>query len=101
LTRRNYAEIHIVGGGAQNRVLNRFTAAATGRRVVAGPIEATALGNLGMQMLATRAAGSLEEVRAIIAQSFPTETFEPRDHAAWERHYERFQQYCTAAMIRS
>jgi rhamnulokinase len=101
LTSRSYSEIHIVGGGAQNRVLNQFTADATGRRVVAGPIEATALGNIGMQILATRAAESLEEVRAIIARSFPAETFEPNNHSAWEKQYNRFQEYCTATMIRS
>ena len=52
-------------------------------------------------MLATRAAGSLEEVRDIISKSFPATVFEPREHAAWEKHYARFQQYCTATMIRS
>ena len=101
LTGKTYPEIHIVGGGAQNAVLNQFTADSTGRRVMAGPIEATALGNIGMQMLATRAAGSLEEVRDIISKSFPATVFEPREHAAWEKHYARFQQYCTATMIRS
>ncbi len=101
LTGKTYAEIHIVGGGAQNRVLNQFTAEATGRRVVAGPVEATALGNIGMQMLATRAAGSLDEVRDIISKSFPAETFEPRERAAWEKTYAHFQQYCTAVMIQS
>lgn len=101
LTGKTYPEIHIVGGGAQNRVLNQFTSEATGQRVIAGPIEATALGNIGMQMLATRAAGSLEDVREIIAESVPTGIFEPREQAVWENQYARFQQYCIATMIRS
>jgi rhamnulokinase len=94
LTGRMFREIHIVGGGAKNRVLNQFTAEATGRRVVAGPIEATALGNLGMQMLAVGAVSSIAEARRIIARSFPTEIFEPREHDQWQEVYARFRSYC-------
>ena len=97
LTGRKYEEIHIVGGGAKNELLNHFTADATGKRVVAGPVEATALGNIGMQMLATNAVSSLEEVRTVIARSFPAQVYEPRDHDQWDRAYTRFQQYCAAS----
>lgn len=97
LTGRHFREIHIVGGGAKNELLNQFTAEATGRRVVAGPVEATALGNIAMQMLASRAVGSLEEVRQLIAHSFPAQTHEPQQHAEWERAYRRFREYCDAA----
>jgi rhamnulokinase len=82
-----------MGGGSKNRILNQFTADATGRRVLAGPAEATALGNIGMQLLATGAANSLAEVRAIIDRSFATETFEPRETDKWERHLVRFKHY--------
>ena len=55
LTGTAITEIRIVGGGSRNRLLNQFTADATGRTVVAGPVEATALGNIAMQMVATGA----------------------------------------------
>jgi len=93
LTGRQFTEIRIVGGGARNRLLNQFTADATGRCVVAGPVEATALGNIAMQMLATGAVGSLAEARAIIDRSFPVERYEPRAADQWDMQYRRFQEY--------
>lgn len=87
-------QIRVIGGGSKNRLMNQFTADATGRRVLAGPVEATALGNIAMQILATGEASSLEEVRAIVDRSFPTEIFEPRNTDTWERQSERFEQYC-------
>jgi len=89
--------IRVVGGGSKNRLLNQMTADATGRRVLAGPAEATALGNVAVQILATGAAGSLEEVRETIERSFPAEVFEPREPEAWERQAGRFESYCEAA----
>ena len=68
--------VHIVGGGAQNRLLNQFAANTLGRQVVAGPFEATAVGNLLMQLLATGAISSLAEGRALIRRSFDTETYD-------------------------
>ena len=91
---RRIVEVRVVGGGSKNRLLNQFTANATGRRVLAGPAEATALGNIAIQVLATREASSLEEVRAIVDRSFPTEVFEPIDTDQWEKHFQRFEQYC-------
>ena len=93
LTCEPIRQIRIIGGGSKNRLLNQFTADATGRPVLAGPAEATALGNIGMQLLATGVASSLAEVRASIDRSFATEVFEPRDTDKWERHVARFQQY--------
>jgi rhamnulokinase len=86
-------EIQIVGGGSRNRLLNQFTADATGRTVFAGPVEATALGNIAMQMVATGAVGSLGDARAIIDRSFPVERFVPESQDSWDAHYGRFQQY--------
>jgi rhamnulokinase len=93
LTKKTIHQIRIVGGGSKNRLLNQFTADATGRRVLAGPAEATALGNIGMQILATGGATSIHEVRGLIERSFPTEIFEPRDTDRWERQVARFQHY--------
>jgi rhamnulokinase len=87
-------QIRVIGGGSRNRLLNQFTADATGRRILVGPAEATALGNVGIQMLATKEASSLQEVRAIVERSFPTEVFNPRDTDKWDHQTERFEQYC-------
>ncbi len=94
LTGSRIEQIRIIGGGARNRLLNQFTADATGRRVLAGPVEATALGNIAIQMLATGAAASLAEARAVIDRSFATEIYEPAATARWNEQYQRFQQYC-------
>src|SRR5262249_40823793 len=86
-------EVQIVGGGSQNRLLNQFTADATGRSVIAGPVEATALGNIAMQMLATGNVSTLADARRIIEHSFPAERFEPAAADRWNAHYRRFQDY--------
>ena len=91
---KRITQIRIIGGGSKNRLLNQLTADATGRRVLAGPSEATALGNVAIQILATGEATSLAEVRAIIERSFPTEIFDPRETDQWNQHAERFEQYC-------
>jgi sugar (pentulose or hexulose) kinase len=85
-------EIRIIGGGSKNRLLNQFTANATGRTVSAGPVEATALGNIAMQMVATSGM-PLADARDIIARSFPAERFEPRDTGLWDGEYGRFRSY--------
>ncbi len=87
-------QIRVIGGGSKNRLLNQFTADATRRNVLAGPAEATALGNIAIQILATGEASSLKEVRAIVDRSFPTEIFQPIETDKWERHADRFEHYC-------
>jgi rhamnulokinase len=94
LSRTQIRQIRIIGGGSKNRLLNQLTADATGRRVLAGPAEATALGNVAIQILATGGAASLQEVRAMVDRSFPTEVFEPIETDKWDQHAERFEQYC-------
>lgn len=89
LTGKKTDALNIVGGGTQNRLLSQFAANAIGRPVITGPIEATAAGNILMQMLAMGAINSLEEGRAVIRRSFPLETFEPQDVAAWDAAYQR------------
>jgi rhamnulokinase len=97
ITGQEYTDIRVVGGGSRNRVLNQFTADATGCRVTAGPIEATALGNIAMQMVGTDAVNSVAEARALIDRSFPTEVFEPRDRSRWDAAYARIRQIAGAA----
>ena len=91
---RRMEQIRVIGGGSKNRLLNQWTADATGRRVLAGPAEATALGNVAMQILATGGASSLHEVRVVIDRSFPTEVFEPLDTDKWDEQARLFEQYC-------
>jgi rhamnulokinase len=93
LTGNRYEEIRVIGGGSKNRLLNQLTADATGRRVSAGPAEATALGNIAMQMLATGAVSTLAEARQVIDRSFVAERFEPRETDRWDTHYSRFRDY--------
>jgi rhamnulokinase len=94
LTGTRFEDIRIIGGGSKNRLLNQFTASATGRPVIAGPVEATALGNIAMQMLGTGAVASLAEARAVIDRSFPTDHFEPADTDQWNAQYKRFRAIC-------
>ncbi len=82
--------LHIIGGGSRNRLLNQFSANATGLEVRAGPAEATAIGNVLVQMAALGHLASLEEGRALVRRSFPCEAYAPQEVEAWEENYERF-----------
>jgi len=87
---RRIGTIHIVGGGGQNTLLNQMTADACNRPVVTGPIEATAIGNILVQGLATGDIKSLAEARGIVRESFEVKRYEPRDAAMWDRAYVRY-----------
>jgi rhamnulokinase len=82
--------IHVVGGGVRNTLLCQFTADACGRAVQAGPIEATAAGNVLMQALAQHRLGSIADLRAVVARSFLVTPYEPRNTAAWDEAALRF-----------
>lgn len=82
--------LHIIGGGVKNRLLNQFTANAISRTVVAGPSEATAVGNILFQAKALGHVHSLKEIREIIRKSFPIEIYQPENVSAWEEAYSRF-----------
>jgi len=82
--------IHIVGGGTKNRQICQFAANACGRRVVAGPVEATATGNVMMQAVAAGDVASIAEARDVIRNSFPVDEYEPQDTAAWDEAYGKF-----------
>lgn len=92
LTGRNICKLHIVGGGAKSMLLNQFAASATGRTVLAGPVEATAAGNVMIQAITLGHVSSLKTAREIIGNSFPLHHFEPRDSSEWLTAAERFAQ---------
>jgi rhamnulokinase len=79
--------VHIIGGGARNRILNQFTADATGRTVVAGPAEATAIGNILMQAIALGHLASLDDARKVVRDSFAPEIYQPGPREDWDKAY--------------
>ncbi len=82
--------IHVVGGGSQNRLLCQMTADACQRRVIAGPVEATAIGNVLIQLVGLGAIGSIADARAVVRESFGTEVYEPGKIGGWDEAAARF-----------
>lgn len=89
---RRLEVIHIVGGGSQNLLLNQLAANACNRLVLAGPIEATAIGNILVQALGLGLIGTLAEARQVVARSFQLQRFEPHQPERWQEPYARFLQ---------
>jgi rhamnulokinase len=92
LTGEHIDVIHVVGGGSQNRLLNQFTADACNRPVVAGPAEATIMGNLLVQAGAAGEIDSLPEMREVVRRSTSMTTYEPMDSDLWTEAANRFDQ---------
>jgi rhamnulokinase len=90
VTGRKLKRLHIIGGGTKNQLLTQFAADATGREVIAGPVEATAIGNLLMQALALGKLKDLAHLRRVVRSSFPVHTYHAKDAAAWDAAYQRF-----------
>lgn len=86
--------VHIVGGGCRNIMLNQFTADALGVPVVAGPEEATAVGNLMTQAMGLGWIRSLPEALPVIRKAFPIRDYRPGNTPAWDAVYERFKRLC-------
>ncbi len=84
--------VHVIGGGAQSALLNRFAASAMNRPVLAGPIEAAAAGNLCAQFMAAGELGSLSDARRVVRDSFEIVEFLPENLSAWDEAYGRFLQ---------
>lgn len=82
--------LHVIGGGSRNDLLNQFTANSTGVTVIAGPSEATAIGNVMVQAMATGAASNIAEMRKIINQSVSLTTFDPKEDAVWNEAYKQY-----------
>jgi rhamnulokinase len=91
VTEKPVEVLHIVGGGIRNELLCEFTADATGRKVITGPIEATAAGNILMQARAVGQIKSLAELREIVRNSFELKEYEPKDSELWDKQYERIK----------
>ncbi len=90
VTGREIRTLHIVGGGSRNRLLNQFSADATGRNIIAGPVEATAIGNVLIQAIALGDLDSLDALRKTVRESFAVETFHPLATLSWQEAYGRF-----------
>jgi len=91
LSGKHLEPLHIIGGGTRNKLLNQFTADSTGRTVITGPVEATAIGNILMQAIGMKHISSLAEAREVVRISFEPEIFEPRLNSAWDEAYTRLK----------
>ena len=89
-TGKDYDKIHVIGGGVKDKLLLRMTADATNKRVVAGPVEATVLGNVLVQFIASGAIKDIAEGRKIIAQCEDLKIYEPDNSKTWDEAYEKF-----------
>jgi rhamnulokinase len=90
---RRLETIHIVGGGTQNTFLCQLTADACNRVVFAGPVEATALGNVLVQAIGLKLLASLAEAREVVMRSFDVRRYEPKSSEKWREPFERFLRF--------
>ena len=91
LSPRPIETLHVIGGGSRNDLLNQFTANAIGIPVVAGPSEATAIGNVMIQAMTMGEATDVAGMRQLISRSIPLKTYHPQDMAAWDAAYIHFK----------
>ena len=89
---RKLPVIHMVGGGIKDKLLCRFTAEATGRSVIAGPIEASSIGNILVQAMALGNVKDLKEIRSIVKASFPIVTYTPTEKELWDKAYDVYKE---------
>lgn len=90
-TGKDYDRIHVMGGGTKDKLLLQMTAQSCNVNVYGGPIEATALGNVAIQLMSTGAIKDIKEARKIIAKGENLKLYEPKDNAEWEKAYEDFK----------
>jgi rhamnulokinase len=93
-TGKTIDELNIIGGGIQNRLLTQFAANAMGIKVVAGPIEATAMGNILTQAYGSGEINSISELRQIIKDTDEPIEYLPKDRQEWEAKFETFKKAC-------
>ena len=94
-TGKHFSALHVLGGGAKDRLLCRMTACCAGLPVIAGPVEATGLGNALLQLAALGELESLDEGRALLARTQPVTRYEPRGHNLWDKSYTFYQHLLT------
>ena len=94
-TQKKYPEIYMLGGGIQSHMLCQLTANACGRKVSAGPIEATVYGNVALQLMASGEISNIQEARRVIAASEPIAVYKPEDQPMWETAYLNYSQLIT------
>ena len=90
-TGKHYDKIYLIGGGVRSRLLAQLTADACGRTVLAGPVEATVLGNLALQLIAAGEVKDLAEARALIRASSDITAYEPKNTDQWDVHFEKWK----------
>lgn len=90
-TGKKFSALHVLGGGTKDGLLCRMTAACTGIPVIAGPVEATALGNILIQLKALGQLESIAQGRELIARTEKVTRYEPQDHASWEASYQTYE----------
>lgn len=91
-TGNDYQKLHMVGGGIQSKLLCQMTANACGLNVIAGPVEATVLGNISLQLIALGALKDISEVRALLRKGEDIIEYTPQDTRLWNRAYDRFEE---------
>jgi len=94
IVQKRIPTVHMVGGGIQNTLLCQLAANAMGRPVIAGPVEATAIGNLVMQAVGTGELGSVSEARALIRRSVELSRYQPCETDAWDEAFARYKELC-------
>ncbi len=90
---KDFAQINMLGGGIKDTLLCRMTASSTGARVCAGPIEATVMGNIALQLIALGEIKDVSEAREIIKNSVDFKTYEPENAEEWDKYYEEYSKY--------
>ena len=94
MTGKHYNSINIVGGGTKEAILCQYAADASNRIVYAGPVEATAIGNIAMQTIASGELKDIAEAREVIRDSFDVKVYEPHHTSEWEEAYAKFLEIC-------
>jgi len=91
ITGKKIDVLHLVGGGIQNELLCQFTANSIGKKVIAGPVEATAMGNIMVQAIAAGQIANISEGRKAVGKSFELKTYQPAEYEAWDKKYQQIK----------
>ena len=91
-THQAYPVLHMIGGGIQSQLLCQLTANACQKKVIAGPVEATVIGNIALQLLASGTIEDIQTARKVIMESEPVAVYEPKDSDEWNRMYRRWEE---------